>query len=207
MKPRTVTASAGELTPDTAEVPVADPTAAAVPTELPAIESKPLPAVPTVDDPPAAAQQPAPVVIAQPREASEQSAPKPSKESSRKPQRKPSPKPSTTSTASATQEAVEVREISGQKAVDLVLQSTGGGVVKSLEKTTHAGYDAFAVRVLRHDGSVVTGFVERTSGVVFDWQVNQEAPTPSASSTSSSGQSDHDDDDHDDEHESESDDD
>ena len=92
-------------------------------------------------------------------------------------------------------------EISADQARDIVLNATGGGVTKSVEKDEHQGYAAWAVRVLRHDGSTVTGYVERETGVIFDWQVNEAAPTPTPSSSQqrrSGSDDDHEDDDHED---------
>jgi len=65
--------------------------------------------------------------------------------------------------------------ITQAQAADLVAAATGGTVLKTTT-TTHAGYEAYAVRVERADGSVITGLVEATSGVIYDWRVNKEAP-------------------------------
>ena len=45
------------------------------------------------------------------------------------------------------------------------------------------GYDAIAVQIERADGSVVTGYVESTTGVVFDWTVDKKAPAPAPAAT------------------------
>lgn len=50
----------------------------------------------------------------------------------------------------------------------LVLAAAPGEAVRTW-RATRGGYEAFAVQVLRPDGSVVNGFVDRASGVVFDW--------------------------------------
>lgn len=50
----------------------------------------------------------------------------------------------------------------------LVLAQAPGEIVKSWS-AVRDGYRAYAVKVLRPDGSLVTGFVDRASGVVFDW--------------------------------------
>ena len=75
--------------------------------------------------------------------------------------------------------------------------------MKSTSKTSHGGYASWAVMVQRKDGSVITGYVDRATGTVFDWVVNQEAPVAtSSSSPSASDDDDHEDDDHeDDDHE------
>lgn len=70
----------------------------------------------------------------------------------------------------------QVREVSSDKATRLVLRATGGGTPQSVSRASRGGYAAWKVRVQRADGSVVTGYVDRSSGVVFDWIVNQEAP-------------------------------
>jgi len=67
-----------------------------------------------------------------------------------------------------------------------VLTATGGGVTRFVSPESHGGYDAWAVQVLRHDGSIVTGYVDRVSGVIFDWKVDQEAPKPTQGSSGSS---------------------
>ncbi len=77
--------------------------------------------------------------------------------------------------------------MSGEKAVDVVLQATGGGAARSVEKANHMGYEAWAVQLVRHDGSIVTGYVERSTGVIFDWVVNQEAPAATAPTAGPAG--------------------
>ena len=54
------------------------------------------------------------------------------------------------------------------------------GKVLATSRVQRSGYDAFAVQIERTDGSVVTGYVEATSGVVFDWVVDKTAPAPAA---------------------------
>jgi hypothetical protein len=172
---------------DRAEQP--DPSTS--PTPLPSLSDEPLPELPEVSKQPAASQQ---QVAAAPQV----------QKSADKPKATKSPKP--TKSASASQEAA-VRSISVDKAVAVVLDATNGGVVQSADKASRGGYDAWAITVLRSDGSVITGYVDRSSGVAFDWVVVREAPTPSASSTSSSDD-DHKSDDHEsDDHEHEGDDD
>lgn len=65
--------------------------------------------------------------------------------------------------------------ITQAQAADLVAAATGGTVLKTTS-TTHSGYEAYAVRVQRTDGSIITGLVESRSGVIYDWRVNKEAP-------------------------------
>ena len=112
--------------------------------------------------------------------------------------------------SSATPEATapSARSISADKAVSIVLNATNGGVVQSAQSTTHAGFDSWAITVKRADGSVVIGYVDRATGVAFDWVVKQQAPTPTPTPSQSSGYDDDhdddddhgDDDDHDDDH-------
>lgn len=58
--------------------------------------------------------------------------------------------------------------ISRAEARSLVLAQAPGQVVKTWA-AMRDGYRAYAVKVLRPDGSLATGFVDRASGVVFDW--------------------------------------
>jgi hypothetical protein len=99
---------------------------------------------------------------------------------------RPKPSSSATPTPSATQTQPPA-EIAADQARDAVLQATGGGVTQSVTRDSHGGFDAWAVQVLRHDGSLVTGYVDRRSGVVYDWKVDKEAPTASATPSQSSG--------------------
>lgn len=95
-----------------------------------------------------------------------------------------------------------------RQAADLVAAATGGTVLKTA-KTTHAGYDAYAVQVRRSDGSIVTGHVESTSGVIYDWTVDRAAdPAPAYKDDDHDGKG-HDDDgdEHHEEHEGDGDDD
>ena len=207
--------SADQSTPEptaTESIGMPTPSAAATgdPVGLPSIEAAELPALPTVDDgtPPA----PAPVAAAPQAPAPARSTAEPTKTARpAKPasQGRPSAKPSATSSSSAAAEK-PAAEISADQAVQLVLQATGGGLAQSVEKDEHNGFKAWAVRLTRHDGSVVTGYVDRSSGVIYDWVVNNEAPAPVSTSSGSSGSDDHEDDDredddHDDEDESEDD--
>ena len=59
------------------------------------------------------------------------------------------------------------------------------GTVLAVRSTVRQGYDAFAVKVERKDGSVVTGYVDKSSGVVFDWR-EVSGPTPSQDQQASS---------------------
>ena len=103
-------------------------------------------------------------------------------------------------TQPSTQESVEAapQVISAARARQAATAATPGTVVATT-RVERGGYDAFAVQIERKDGSVVTGYVEATSGVVFDWVVDKKAPAPAATY--------YDDDDHDDDHDDDDDDD
>ena len=72
------------------------------------------------------------------------------------------------------------REITANDATASVLAATGGKATDA-KQVTRGGYSAWAITVSRADGSVVKGFVEATSGVIFDWSV-VSAPTQVAPS-------------------------
>ena len=55
------------------------------------------------------------------------------------------------------------------------IQQEVPGLLTSLRKVKRDGFSAWAVTVKRSDGSVVVGYVDRKSGIVFDWTV-QTAP-------------------------------
>ena len=98
--------------------------------------------------------------------------------------------------------------ISAKEARAAVQLATEGSVT-GVKKTERSGASAFAVTVSRPDGSVVTGYVDASTGVVFDWVVNTPAPQPTAGMTdeSSTKSDDHDEDDHDEDDHDEDDDD
>jgi len=122
--------------------------------------------------------------------------------------------PTPTQTASqaeveATTEPVQVAPstISARQARQAATAATPGTVLAT-SRVEHSGYDAYAVQIERADGSVVTGYVEATSGVVFDWVIDKKVPAPTASYADDDDyeddrdddddHDDHDDDDHDD---------
>ena len=114
-----------------------------------------------------------------------------------------------TAASAPTASASAQPRIAATQATSLVVAATGG-TARSTQATTHAGFEAFAVQVQRPDGSIVTGYVEATSGVIFDWVVDQAAPqpvTPTATYDDDHDEDDDrhedhdDDDDHDDDHE------
>jgi len=125
--------------------------------------------------------------------ASPRSTPKPTPTPTSKPTAAKASAPASSATPEDT--APSTRSISADKAVSIVLNATKGGVVQSAQSTTHAGFDSWAITVKRADGSVVIGYVDRATGVAFDWVVKQEAPAPTPTPSQSSGYDDHDDDD------------
>jgi uncharacterized membrane protein YkoI len=120
----------------------------------------------------------------------------------------PAPTPTETNAAPSAKPTATPDVISARQAKDAALAATPGTVLgTSLVK--HAGYEAYAVQIRRADGSVVTGFVEANSGVVYDWVVDQPAPTPTPTATydDDDGYDDDHDDDRDDDHDDDRDDD
>ena len=83
-------------------------------------------------------------------------------------------------TSDATTPQTASSSISRSEARSLVLAQAPGEIVKTWS-AVRDGYRAYAVKVLRPDGSLATGFVDRASGVVFDW-TTVAAPAPSAQS-------------------------
>ncbi len=68
-----------------------------------------------------------------------------------------------------------------------IVLKQGDGVVgrQHVQGNSHQGYSTWAVRITRSNGEVLTGYVDRASGVVVDWTVNQKAPAPTPSSSAS----------------------
>lgn len=60
--------------------------------------------------------------------------------------------------------------ISMATAEQLVVAATNGTLQRSVE-TTRKGISAFAITVLRSDKSIVTGYVDKASGTIFDWEI------------------------------------
>ena len=121
-------------------------------------------------------------------------------------------KPKATASASPSATSKPIAEVAAtvlitqRQAESAVLNQTQGTVV-STASVTHAGLDAFAVQISRPDGSVVTGYVDASSGTVFEWVVNKQAtpakpaaPAQPANGADSTPNSNKYDDDHEDDH-------
>lgn len=76
--------------------------------------------------------------------------------------------PSQNADASTSTAPVSERLVSAAAAKSAILRATRGQVL-AMARTNHGGFAAFAVKVQRADGSVVVGYVDRATGVVFDW--------------------------------------
>ena len=89
------------------------------------------------------------------------------------------PKAQPSNTADTVVEPVVIaavpKEIPSAAARKAVVKATPGSVV-SITKKSRQGLKAWAVQVQRQDGSIVTGYVDRESGVVFDWTLDKKAP-------------------------------
>ena len=91
-------------------------------------------------------------------------------------------------TPAANSAAPSARDITANDAATIVLAASGGKATDA-QQVTHGGYNAWAITVSRADGSVVKGFVEATSGVIFDWSV-VSGPTQVAPSKNNGGEQD-----------------
>jgi hypothetical protein len=98
--------------------------------------------------------------------------------------------PSHSASAAASARATKPTVISSDTARDIVLTATNGGVIRSIQRGQHGAHSAWAVQLLRHDGSIVTGYVDVGSGVIYDWVVDQAAPTPTPSPSPSASDDD-----------------
>ena len=85
---------------------------------------------------------------------------------------------STAPQASNSQASVSnAAQVNRNFATKAVVNATNGQVT-GVEAMTHNGVDAFAVTVKRTDGSVITGYVDRSSGDIYEWAVVKAAPAP-----------------------------
>jgi hypothetical protein len=80
--------------------------------------------------------------------------------------------------------------VSAVKAARIVLQKGDGQATISVQKDTRQGYRTWAVQIQRSNGEVLTGFVDRESGVVVDWRLDRAATPAQPSTQASNGQSD-----------------
>lgn len=85
------------------------------------------------------------------------------------------PQTSPEPTAPAPSDASTQVLVSKSTASALVLAESPGLPLK-VTQSARKGYQAWAVQVRRTDGSVVTAYVDRASGVIFEWTVDQQAP-------------------------------
>lgn len=115
----------------------------------------------------------------------------------------PVPDAPLTVTETAPEDSAATSSFSRDDARSLVLAQAPGEVVKTWS-TVRDGYRAYAVKVLRPDGSLATGFVDRATGVVFDWTTVAAKAQASSGDDDDSAYADDDDDDSDD-HEDEGD--
>jgi|AntAceMinimDraft_6_1070360.scaffolds.fasta_scaffold08758_2 hypothetical protein len=110
---------------------------------------------------------------------------------------------SESSESTASPKATTISEKSARAAV----QNATEGKVTNVEKTEYNGVNAFAVTVSRPDGSIVTGYVDASTSIVFDWVVNREAPKATTSTYQDDDDHNDDDDDHNDDDDDHNDDD
>jgi len=140
-------------------------TEAVTATDLPSIDAAALPAIPEVSEAPT--QQAAPA-----------KQPAPAKSGA-------NASTSTSSDDSATKASDSPSMLSAAQARSIVLKKGRGVSIVSTSRESREGYSTWAVRITRSNGEVLTGYVDRASGVVVDWTVNQKAqaaqPSPSAS--------------------------
>lgn len=100
--------------------------------------------------------------------------------------------------ATTTTHPTEITSLQARSAVLGEVQ----GTVTSISEVTRNGYEAFAVKVALTDGGTATGYVHKTSGVVFDWDVvgapattsGNTAKAPTSVGTSAKKEDDHNDD-------------
>ena len=152
------------------------------PAELPPVESSALPSVPAVGS--------APATRTSDRDDDPDAEAAPTR----------TPEPTASSKPRATKEARPEATVSEAQARSLVLAEGKGVAVVGVSKATRGGLQTWAVRIERSNGEVLTGYVDRASGVVVDWVVNS-GPTPAPQPTQTA-----DDDDREQEYEDDSDD-
>ncbi len=115
--------------------------------------------------------------------------------------------PETTTAPSAGQQAGQATQskaspaapaLTRAKASRIALSEASGEVV-GITARSRMGYQAWAVQIKRPDGSIVTGYVDRESGVAFDWVIDQPAPAATYDDDDDNGEDDEDEDESEDE--------
>lgn len=167
------TESTGELTAETVEVPA----------ELAPVESGALPSVPTVGSAPATGTR------------DDDPADDPADDPDDDAAAVTATGPTASATPKPTKSARPASTVSSDRARAIVLDQGKGVAVLGVSKATRGGLQTWAVRIERSNGEVLTGYVDRASGVVMDWVVNS-GPTPAPQPTQTA-----DDDDRDEEYE------
>lgn len=89
-------------------------------------------------------------------------------------------------------------QVTREFATKAVVNATEG-TVTSVEIVNRNGIDSFAVTVNRTDGSVVTGYVDRSTGDIYEWVVVKEAPAPTPTPAKQYVDDEYEEDDHEDE--------
>lgn len=92
----------------------------------------------------------------------------------------------------------KVGQINRNFATKAVVNATNGKVTQ-VESMKHNGVDSFAVTVKRTDGSVITGYVDRSSGDIYEWVVVKAAPAPVKQYEDDEDHEEHEDEEHEDE--------
>jgi hypothetical protein len=96
------------------------------------------------------------------------------------------------SQAQTSVESASTSQVNRDFATKAVVNATNGKVT-GVETVTRNGVDAFAVTVKRTDGSVITGYVDRSSGDIYEWVVVKAAPAPVKQYEGDEYEEDHDD--------------
>jgi hypothetical protein len=85
---------------------------------------------------------------------------------------------SPTSDSTVTTETPTGAALLGRDYAKKAVLNAAPGKVTEIDALTRDGVPTFAVTVKRTDGSIITGYVDRSSGDVYEWIVNQAAPAP-----------------------------
>jgi len=71
---------------------------------------------------------------------------------------------------------IETAAVTADQATQAVLDQAPGTTIK-VRARSHQGSQSWAVQVQQSDGSIITGYVDQATGVVFDWTTDRTAPT------------------------------